>query len=118
MSSRIRVLNAALCWLALGGTAALAADGYECRQADLVRQVEVQYLTPGQAVPCQVEYRKPSEGVDSQILWSAEREQGYCEFKAKEFRSKLESWGWSCGAPAASKEETVEPDQDPQRMEN
>ncbi len=105
MSSRIHMLNASLCCLALGGTAALAADGYECRRADLVRQVEVQYLNPGQAVPCQVEYRKPSEGVDSQILWNAEREEGYCESKAKEFRSKLESWGWSCSAPETGKNE-------------
>ena len=105
MSSRIRVLNTALCCLALGGTAALAAEDYECRQGDLVRQIEVQYLNPGQTVPCQVEYRKPSEGIDSQILWSAEREEGYCESKAKEFRSKLESWGWSCGAPETDEEE-------------
>ncbi len=105
MSSRIRLLKTALCCLALGGTAALAADGYECRRADLVRQVEVQYLNPGQAVPCQVEYRKPSEGVDSQILWNAEREEGYCESKAKEFRSKLESRGWSCGALETSEDE-------------
>ncbi len=105
MSSSIRLLNTALCCLALGGTAALAADDYECRQSDQVRQVEVQYLNPDQTVPCRVEYRKPSEGVDSQILWSAEREEGYCESKAKEFRSKLESWGWSCSAPETGENE-------------
>ena len=96
MSNRTRMLSAALSCLALGATAAEAADGYECRQGDLVRQVEVQYLTPGEVVPCQVEYRKPTEGADNQILWSAGSEQGYCEFKAREFHKKLQSWGWSC----------------------
>ncbi len=77
----------------------------EGHQGDLVRQVDVRYRNPDQTIPCRVEYRKPSEGADTQILWSAELEEGYCESKAKEFLSKLESWGWSCGAPETGENE-------------
>ena len=78
-------------------------DSFECRQGELLRSVMIVYDVPGEAVPCQVVYSKPTEGAEDQVLWSAANESGYCEFKAKEFRAQLESWGWVCAG------ETPEP---------
>ena len=87
----------------LAGSAGWAQEGsYECRQGELLRRVLIVYEVPGEAVPCQVVYRKPSEGVEDQVLWGAANESGYCEFKAKEFRTQLESWGWACSTAAAA----------------
>lgn len=75
---------------------------YECANGDLQRRVQVIYET-GVTVPCEVHYFKDTESPgDSQVLWRALNEEGYCETKAAEFAAKLEGWGWSCSAPAAS----------------
>ena len=47
-------------------------------------------------MPCNVIYKKQTEGFEDQVLWSAESQDGYCEEKAREFVGKLESWGWVC----------------------
>ena len=75
----------------------LYADPTECRLDELARSVEVVYSSPGQAVPCEVLYRKADDGT-METLWRAANEAGYCEARADEFISKLESWGWTCGA--------------------
>lgn len=77
----------------------LFADPTECRLGDLTRSVEVVYSSPGQAVPCEVLYRKATEGT-LETLWRAANETGYCEARADEFLTKLESWGWTCEAAA------------------
>ena len=112
MITQLRLFKATITLTILVSGAVLAAEdtAYECRQGELVREVEVQYVTPGQAVPCRVEYRKAQEGAGPQILWRAENEEGYCEFKAKEFVAKLESWGWSCKPSAPSEPEPSEPE--------
>lgn len=65
-------------------------------------------------VPCEVQYFKDTEAPgESQVLWSAQAQAGYCESKASEFVAKLEGWGWSCSAgaaPAAADEPEVEPE--------
>ena len=77
----------------------LSADPTECRLGDLARSVEVVYSSPGQAVPCEVLYRKAGDGT-LETLWRATNETGYCEARADEFIKKLESWGWTCEAAA------------------
>ena len=64
----------------------------------------------GGSVPCDVVYKKPTEGVEDQVLWYAENTEGYCEDKAREFVGKLESWGWVCleTVSQASGEDTPE----------
>ena len=99
--------------------ALLAQDSgkYQCAHGDLVRRVEI-YAEPGVTVPCEVHYYKDTEAPgESQVLWSAQSQAGYCEQKAAEFVAKLEDWGWACGAsdasasePAAEPEEAVEPE--------
>ena len=86
--------------MVLGGELA-TAKSVTCTMASLERTVELRYETPGDAVPCEVRYAKPSEGNGEQVLWRAEREAGYCEARFGEFVDKLTGFGWSCSVPAA-----------------
>lgn len=71
------------------------ADSWSCRQGNDVREVHTEQTTTA-PVPCQVVYKKLTEGVEDQILWSAQNDAAYCDFKAKGFVEKLENWGWTC----------------------
>lgn len=71
------------------------ADSWSCRLGNDVREVHTEQTTSF-PVPCQVVYKKLTEGVEDQILWSAQNDASYCEFKANGFVEKLESWGWTC----------------------
>ena len=77
----------------------------QCSYGDMTRRVVIM-SEPGVSVPCEVHYFKDSEAPgDDQVLWSASQQAGYCEEKAAELVSKLEGWGWDCGAgdaPTAS----------------
>ncbi len=94
---------------------AMAQDGpsYVCNNGDLQRRVQVIY-EPGVTVPCEVHYYKDTEAPgESQVLWRALNEEGYCEAKAAEFASKLEGWGWDCDegtAPAPAPAEADDTD--------
>lgn len=95
------------------------AGKYQCTHGDLVRRVEI-YTEPGVTVPCEVHYFKDTEAPgESEVLWSAQSQEGYCEQKATDFVAQLEGWGWVCGAgdaaapepePAAEPEEAAEPE--------
>lgn len=81
---------------------ALAQDSgkYQCTHGELVRRVEI-YAEPGATVPCEVHYFKDTEAPgESEVLWSAQAQEGFCEQKATEFVARLEGWGWDCGAGA------------------
>ena len=71
------------------------ADSWNCSSSDLVREVVIEYPAGG-SVPCNVVYKKQTEGVEDQVLWSAENDEAYCEEKARELVANLESWGWVC----------------------
>jgi len=71
------------------------ADSWSCSHNNLVREVHVERTTSA-PVPCQVVYKKQTEGVEDQILWNADNDEIYCAEKAKELVAKLESWGWVC----------------------
>lgn len=79
----------------LGVSVNANADSWSCSHDDLVREVTVVYPQGG-SLPCDVVYRKQTEGVEDQAPWSAENEEGYCEEKARELVARLESWGWVC----------------------
>ena len=86
------------------------AGKYQCTHGDLVRRVEI-YTEPGVTVPCEVHYFKDTEAPgQSEVLWSAEAQEGYCEQKATEFVAQLEGWGWDCGASDAA-EPPAEPEE-------
>ena len=71
------------------------ANAWKCEHNGMVRKVQVEYLSEGK-VPCNVIYDKPTEGIETKVLWFADKQEGYCEEKAQEFVNKLESWGWTC----------------------
>ncbi len=71
------------------------ADSWSCRNGDHVREVRIE-LSTSAPVPCNVVYRKLTEGSEDQVLWNAQRDDSYCEDKARGFIKKLESWGWVC----------------------
>lgn len=81
--------------LALSVSFNIYADSWNCSSSDLVREVVIEYPQGG-SVPCNVIYKKQTEGFEDQVLWSAEGEEGYCEEKARDLVAKLESWGWVC----------------------
>ena len=65
------------------------ADSWNCSSSDLVREVIIDYAT-GNSVPCDVVYKKQTEGFEDQVLWSAENDEAYCEEKARELVANLE----------------------------
>ena len=93
---------------------------HQCTHGDLVRRVEI-FTEPGMTVPCEVHYYKDTEAPgETQVLWSAQAEEGYCETKAQEFIAKLQGWGWSCGAGTAAApaaEPAAEPEAAPEAEE-
>ena len=92
----LTILVAALPGLSL----AQDQNNYQCTQGDLVRRVEIVYET-GVTVPCEVHYYKDTEAPgETQVLWRALNQEGYCEAKTQEFITKLGSWGWDCTAAA------------------
>jgi len=107
-----RYLSLAVAGLAVLGSQGALAKSVTCTMASLERTVELRYENPGEAVPCEVRYAKPTEGWGEQVLWRAEHEAGYCEARFDEFVNKLEGFGWSCGAPAAEIPDTVTDDAD------
>ena len=87
----------------------------QCTYGDMVRRVVIM-SEPGVSVPCEVHYYKDTEAPgEDQVLWSASSQEGYCEEKAAGFVSKLEGWGWNCGAAAAP--EPAEPAEAPEEPE-
>ena len=91
-----RNLTFVVCGLiALGGQFAWAKTA-TCTMKSLERSVELRYQNPGEAVPCEIGYSKPSEEMGEQVLWRAENEAGYCEARFEEFVDKLRGFGWSC----------------------
>ena len=71
---------------------ALADTTYVCNNGGMERIIEVIYQGAG-SVPCEVRYTK--DGI-TKVLWNAQVEEGYCDFKAKDFVEKQRSWGWQC----------------------
>ena len=94
MNIKLRIMPVAAVLL-LGVSAGVSADAWNCSHDDLVREVVIDYPQGG-SLPCDVIYKKQTEGFEDKVLWYAESQEGYCEEKAREFVGKLESWGWVC----------------------
>ena len=72
-----------------------SADSWSCRHDNDVREVHIMLAGDG-PVPCEVVYKKLTEGAEDQVLWDAQHDANYCTEKATAFVGKLESWGWTC----------------------
>lgn len=97
----LRKLIVAVAGLVALGCEVALAKSVTCTMASLERTVELQYQNPGDAVPCEVRYAKPTEGMGEEVLWRAEHEAGYCEARFDEFVDKLRGFGWSCSEVAS-----------------
>jgi len=73
----------------------LSAESWSCRHDNDVREIHIQYETDA-PLPCNVVYKKLTEGVEDQVLWSASNDPNYCEEKARAFVDKQTAWGWTC----------------------
>jgi len=71
------------------------ADEWSCSRSNDVREVHIE-RTSSAPVPCNVVYKKLTEGVEDQVLWSANNDENYCDEKAKGLIATLESSGWVC----------------------
>lgn len=78
---------------------------YSCVMGKMTRTVAVAYSGSEGKAPCKVNYVKDAtvkegaakEGAgEPKVLFSADKEVGYCEKKAAEFVEKLKSTGWTC----------------------
>ncbi len=94
-----------------GLSTAQAPQKYQCSNGGLERRVEIFYET-GVTVPCEVHYFKDTEAPgETQVLWRALNEAGYCEKMAASFIDKLRDMGWSCGPGGGSGEDASVPGQ-------
>jgi len=94
MQQKLRIMQV-ISILALSASFNVYADSWNCSSSDLVREVVIEYPEGG-SVPCNVNYKKQTEGFEDQVLWSAENDEAYCIEKARELVANLESWGWVC----------------------
>ncbi len=116
MQQKLRIMQI-ISILALSVSFNAYADSWNCSSSDLVREVIIEYPQGG-SVPCDVIYKKQTEGFEDQVLWSAEGEEGYCEEKARDFVAKLESWGWVCMETVSSEtEDDTEQAEEPPQVE-
>jgi hypothetical protein len=105
MQIKLRILQL-FTMLALSVCFNAYADSWNCSSSDLVREVVLDYPQGG-SVPCNVIYKKQTEGFEDQVLWSADNLEGYCEDKARELVANLESWGWVCLETVSTEAEEV-----------
>ena len=90
----MRLSSVVLSFILMAPLSAIA-DSWSCSKGRDVREVHVQ--RPADAyVPCDVVYKKLTEGAEDRVLWNAQNDDSYCEEKARGFIGKLEGWGWVC----------------------
>lgn len=71
------------------------ADAWSCSSGNDVREIHIERTGPA-AVPCNVVYKKLTEGAEDRVLWNAQHDEAYCSEKAEGLVATLESAGWVC----------------------
>ena len=77
----------------LGASNLYADESIICTDGQLERVISIIYQDQDAKVPCDVQYTKDGQ---TETLWHAENEYGYCEEKVAEFIQKHIEWGWRC----------------------
>ncbi|MEJ2471686.1 MAG: hypothetical protein P8Y91_04310 [Desulfuromonadales bacterium] len=90
---RLQIILIAILSVLLTTGSAVAGETYRCIFGQQERIISVVYPKPDQTLPCEVHYEKDGQ---SEILWQAENEAGYCEEKARDFVEEQRAWGWIC----------------------
>ena len=73
----------------------VSAESWSCRHDNNVREIHIVQETDAE-VPCSVVYKKLTEGVEDQVLWTANNDANYCLEKAQGLVDKQTGWGWTC----------------------
>jgi len=97
----------------------VSAESWSCRHDNDVREVHIVQETDA-AVPCSVVYKKLTEGVEDQVLWTANNDANYCLEKAQGLVDKQTGWGWTCVetiADEAATEKTTDAETAPVEVE-
>ena len=83
-------------FLALGvlfGSVAVHAQEVSCTMGKLTRKV---YVETSSESSCNTVYKKPTEGVGDQVIWSSDYSIENCQQRADRMIEKLSGWGWNC----------------------
>jgi hypothetical protein len=90
---KTNILRAIAFLFILGAGNLYADETIICTDGQQERVISIIYKDQDAKVPCNVEYTKNGQ---TEALWQAENEFGYCEEKAEEFIQKQIEWGWRC----------------------
>ena len=97
------VVSLALWLIAAPSSFATVGVEYVCKSAngkdERLIQVDYQSADATKKVPCAVQYVKKTEateGSNTQTLWTAAAQAGYCEEKAQGLADKLAQHQWVC----------------------
>jgi hypothetical protein len=72
-------------------------EAYMCRNGERERRVELQNPGVQERVPCQVVYwRDATQPGDSESLWQAAHDYGYCIEQTRGLLQRLQDGGWQC----------------------
>jgi peroxiredoxin len=105
----MRYVKCSLCYLVallLVVPTSTYASFWSCSRNEHIREVAIEYASL-QPVPCRVVYSKPTEDAKSQLLWMADKVEGYCEEKAIAFIDKLVERNWDCSYTIPNYEQSV-----------
>lgn len=78
---------------------ARADENYLCTFGQQQREISLIYQYPEAPLPCEVRYKKAGK---TEIMWSAENTQGFCERKLQSFVQQQIDWGWRCSNLSAT----------------
>lgn len=94
---KLHRISACLTLAAMTFTPTTWAESWICEHSNMIREINVVRETDAQA-PCSVAYNKQSEGLGTQVLWTAQNDGSFCDVKANGLAQKLEGLGWTCTA--------------------
>lgn len=97
MKMKKRILHGLIVATLFMAVHAQADETYYCTYGQQTRVISIVYENQDAEVPCEVRYRKDG---GTEVLWSADSQQGYCESKAQSFVDQHDEWGWRCESTA------------------
>lgn len=86
---------ALLTMLVLSSSPAEGRQEWTCKKNGLTRKLVIA-ADPYGTLPCEIVYKKPTEGVPDTVIAKASRDFAFCESKAEEVALKLQNGDWEC----------------------
>ncbi len=85
-------------------------EAYMCRNGERERRVELQHPDAQDRLPCQVVYwRDAKQSSDSEALWEAAHDYGFCIEQTRGLVQTLQDGGWKCqkAGPTQAQMQTI-----------